>query len=87
MVRGLYNPKLKMPRIPLSDGAGEVVAVGAGAARFQPGDRVVGFFLQNWQDGGPSRENLRGGLGGDIDGMLADYVSLPEHGVSHFPAI
>ena len=52
----------------------------------QTGDRVVGFFLQNWQDGGPSREKSRGGLGGDIDGMLADYVALPEHGVSHFPA-
>ena len=54
--------------------------------RFKPGDRVVGLFLQNWQDGGPSREKARGGLGGDEDGMLADYVALPEHGVSHFPS-
>jgi NADPH:quinone reductase-like Zn-dependent oxidoreductase len=86
MVRGTYDPKLKMPRIPLSDGAGEVIAVGSGVTRFQPGDRVVGLFLQNWQDGGPSREKSRGGLGGDHDGMLADYVALPEHGVVHFPA-
>jgi NADPH:quinone reductase-like Zn-dependent oxidoreductase len=86
MVRGHYDPKLKMPRIPLSDGAGEVVAVGAGVTRFKPGDRVIGLFLQNWQEGGPSQAKSRGGLGGDIDGMLADYVALPEHGVSHFPA-
>ncbi|MGB8480233.1 MAG: NAD(P)-dependent alcohol dehydrogenase [Acidobacteriaceae bacterium] len=86
MVRGHYDPKLKMPRIPLSDGAGEVVAVGAGVTRFKPGDHVVGLFLQNWQDGGPSQAKSRGALGGDIDGMLADYVVLPEHGISHFPA-
>ena len=86
MVRGHYDPKLKMPRIPLSDGAGEVVAVGAGVTLFKPGDRVVGLFLQNWQDGGPSQAKSRGALGGDIDGMLADYVVLPEHGVAHFPA-
>ncbi len=86
MVRGHYDPRLKMPRIPLSDGAGEVVAVGAGVTRFKSGDRVIGLFLQNWQDGGPSREKSRGALGGDIDGVLADYIVLPEHGVVHFPA-
>jgi NADPH:quinone reductase-like Zn-dependent oxidoreductase len=86
MVRGHYDPKLQMPRIPLSDGAGEVVAVGTGVTRFKPGDRVVGLFLQNWQDGGPSQTKSRDALGGDIDGMLADYVALPENGVVHFPA-
>lgn len=86
MVRGHYDPKLQMPRIPLSDGAGEVVAVGAGVTRFKAGDRVIGLFLQNWQDGAASQAKSRGALGGDMDGMLADYVVLPENGVTHFPA-
>ena len=39
-VKGLYNPRLKMPQIPLSDGAGEVVEVGAEVRSVKPGDRV-----------------------------------------------
>lgn len=84
MVRGHYDPKLQLPRIPLSDGAGEVIAVGTGVTRFQAGDRVLGLFLQNWQEGGPSQAKSRGALGGDLDGMLAEYVVLPEYGVAHF---
>ena len=86
MVRGHYDPKLRMPRIPLSDGAGEVVAIGDGVTRVRLGDRVAGLFARNWQDGAPSAQKLRGALGGDIDGMLAEYVVLPENGVIHFPA-
>ena len=51
MVKGLYNPKMQLPRIPCSDGAGEVVAVGEGVTAWKPGDRVCGIFMQNWLDG------------------------------------
>ena len=53
--KGIYNPKLKLPLIPLSDGAGEVVAVGAGVTRFHAGDRVVAGFMPEWVDGPPTR--------------------------------
>src|SRR5882757_3497552 len=51
MVKGLYNPRMALPRIPCSDGAGEIVAVGEGISRVQAGDRVCGIFMQRWIDG------------------------------------
>ena len=86
MLRGLYNPKLRMPRIPCSDGAGEIAAIGDGVTAVGVGDRVAGIFMQNWLYGEPDRTNTRGALGGDIDGMLAEYVVLKEGGVVAFPA-
>ncbi|HKF50179.1 MAG TPA: NAD(P)-dependent alcohol dehydrogenase [Terracidiphilus sp.] len=85
MVKGIYNPKLKLPRIPCSDGAGEVVAVGPGVTLWKRGDRVAATFMQNWVDGPPSPEKVRGALGGDIDGMLAEYVVLNETGLVAIP--
>jgi NADPH:quinone reductase-like Zn-dependent oxidoreductase len=85
VVKGIYNPKLKLPRVPVSDGAGEVVAVGDGVTTWHTGDRVAAIFMQNWLDGPPSSEKSRGALGGDIDGMLAEYVVLKETGLVAIP--
>jgi len=85
MVKGLYNPKMRLPRIPCSDGAGEVVAVGPGVTEWKPGDRVAGIFMQHWLDGPLTAAKARGALGGDIDGMLADYVLLSEDGLVALP--
>ena len=85
MIKGLYNPKLKLPRVPCSDGAGEVVAVGEGVSAWKPGDGVAGIFMQNWLDGPATPANTKGALGGDIDGMLAEYVVLKETGLVALP--
>jgi NADPH:quinone reductase-like Zn-dependent oxidoreductase len=84
-VKGQYNPKQPLPLIPLSDGVGEVVSVGAGVTRAKPGDRVAGVFAQNWIAGIPSRAELRSTLGGPLDGMLAEYAVLNENGIVHVP--
>lgn len=85
VVEGRYNPRLAMPRVPCSDGAGEVIAVGAEVAQWKPGDRVAGIFMQRWLDGAPSAEKSKYALGGDIDGMMATEVVLPESGLVRIP--
>src|ERR1700692_2375992 len=64
VVKGLYNPRLRMPRVPCSDGARDVLAVGSAVTQWQAGDRVAGIFMQNWQDGHPSTAATKGALGG-----------------------
>jgi NADPH:quinone reductase-like Zn-dependent oxidoreductase len=85
MVKGFYNPKMALPRVPCSDGAGEIVAVGPDVAEFKPGDRVAGIFMQRWLDGPPSLAKYPAALGGDVDGMLAEYVALDATGVVPVP--
>ena len=76
---------LKLPLIPLSDGAGEVVAIGAGVTRVKPGDRVAGIFFQNWLAGGSDASHGASALGGALDGMWAEVVVLSEDGVVKVP--
>jgi NADPH:quinone reductase-like Zn-dependent oxidoreductase len=85
VVRGVYNPKMKLPRIPCSDGAGVIQAVGPGVTRFAVGDRVCGIFMQRWIDGPLTAEKSKDALGGDVDGMLAEYVALHQDGVVAVP--
>ena len=76
---------LNLPLIPLSDGAGEVVATGEGVTRVKPGDRVAGIFFQNWLAGGPDVSHAASALGGAVDGMWAELVVLHEDGVVTIP--
>jgi NADPH:quinone reductase-like Zn-dependent oxidoreductase len=86
VVKGLYNPRMPLPRVPCSDAAGEVIAVGPGVTRVAVGDRVCGTFMQHWVAGRISDTSSRSALGGDFDGVLAERVSLDEQGVVKYPA-
>ncbi|MBW8877018.1 MAG: NAD(P)-dependent alcohol dehydrogenase [Acidobacteria bacterium] len=84
-VQGKYNPKLKLPLIPCSDGAGEVVAIGDGVTRVRPGDRVCAIFAQRWIAGEPTRERLRSTLGGPLDGTLTELAVFDQEGLVKVP--
>src|SRR4051812_12320770 len=84
-VEGTYNPKQKLPLIPCSDGAGEVVEIGEGVTRVQPGDRVCTTFAQKWISGRPTRERLRSTLGGPPGGTLAGLGGFGQDGLVKTP--
>jgi NADPH:quinone reductase-like Zn-dependent oxidoreductase len=85
VLRGQYDRNPQVGRVPLSDGAGEVVAVGSKTTRFKVGDRVAGCFFQGWSGGKFRTEMHRTALGGQIDGVLSEYVVCQEEGAVHLP--
>ena len=85
-IKGTYNPRAKLPAVPFSDGAGEVVAVGEGVTKWRVGDRVCPIFVQSWLDGLPSTQKNRSALGaGDLDGVLREYGAFNEEGLIKIP--
>jgi NADPH:quinone reductase-like Zn-dependent oxidoreductase len=83
---GTYRMPTKPSLVPLSDGAGEVIDVGAGVTRVKVGDHVASCFFQRWIGGLPDADTHLSALGGSIDGMLAQYAVLEEHGVVKLPS-
>lgn len=72
-------------RIPLSDGAGEIIAVGSHVTDWKPGDRVAGCFFQTWNGGRFDLAHHKQDLGGSVDGMLAEEVVLRAGGIVRIP--
>ncbi|HLI20666.1 MAG TPA: NAD(P)-dependent alcohol dehydrogenase [Stellaceae bacterium] len=85
ILKGGYMRPIPLPRIPLSDGAGEVVECGAEVKRVKPGDKVCGTFFQTWIAGPVFAQIQDAALGGTAEGVLAEYALLDGDGVIAFP--
>jgi len=72
-------------RIPMSDGAGEVISVGEGVSKFKVGDKVVSLFFPNWQSGPISSLGFDNVPGDGADGLAAELVARPETAFTHIP--
>lgn len=73
-IRGVTGP---VPRVPCSDGAGEIMALGEGVTGWQIGQRVVIPFMPTWLDGGFTYQHSINALGGAVDGLLREQACLP----------
>jgi NADPH:quinone reductase-like Zn-dependent oxidoreductase len=82
---GQYPGPMAPNLVPLSDGAGEVIAVGSKVTRLKKGDRVASIFFQTWLSGNPKPQDMGSALGGAINGMLSQYVTLSEDGWVKIP--
>lgn len=86
IARGHYHAAVPPPLIPISDGAGEVVAVGHAVTRFRIGDLACPLYLPDWIDGPPTLDKLRHRLGGPDEGLMAELVCVHEQAAVRAPA-
>jgi len=82
---GRYPGPTKAGLVPLSDGAGEVIAVGPGVTQFAVGDRVAATFMQSWTSGPLEPHHGASALGGALDGTLTQRAAFPETGLVRIP--
>ncbi len=87
VVSGSYNPRMRVPAVPFSDGAGEITAIGPGVTKWKVGDRVMPIFVQQWFDGESTDETRRTALGAGAqwDGVLREFGTFGQESVVRVP--
>ena len=86
VAKGIYNPKQKLPLVPLSDGAGEVIEIGSSVTQFKTGDRVTPIFMQRWLSGELNADASKSALGAALSGVLQREAIFNENGLLKIPA-
>lgn len=86
VVSGTYNPRMKLPAVPFSDGSGEIVAIGEGVSKWNVGDRVCSTVIAGWYDGGASAEKSKTAIAaGGADGVLREFAAFNEDSIVRVP--
>ena len=85
VLKGGGRGPTKLGVVPLSDGAGEVAAIGERVTRVKVGDRIIPTFHPRWFGGPISPDYLTDRLGANLDGMLAEYAVLNEEALVTMP--
>ncbi|MEQ8524728.1 NAD(P)-dependent alcohol dehydrogenase [Gracilimonas sp.] len=85
LVNGSFGPELPNPYVPLSDGAGVVTKVGEGVKEWNIGDKVYIHYVRDWINGPitPQTSKIRVGL--QTQGILSEFVNVPQHGLVKAP--
>ncbi len=83
--KGNYPLPVKPDVVPVSDGVGEVVAIGTGVTRAKSGDRIAVQMFPQWIDGPFALEHAAQ-IGGSLDGLLTEYAVVSEEAIVHIPA-
>lgn len=86
VVSGTYNPRMTLPAIPLSDGAGEIIAVGESVSKWKVGDRVCSIVISGWLDGEGTAEKSKTAIAaGGADGVLREFAAFNEESIVRAP--
>lgn len=86
VVQGRYDPKMRLPLTPVSDGVGEIIAIGADARRFQVGARVMPIHVPGWVAGGAGEAAEAGPRGGPSPGVLSEHALFDERDLVAVPS-
>lgn len=73
-------------RIPMSDGAGEIIALGEGVKNWKVGDKVMSMFFPNWEDGKPTIDKTRFISGETVDGFITEKSCISAAAITRIPA-
>lgn len=84
-LRGYGSFTGTLPLVPISDGVGEVMEIGAGVTRVARGDRSCPMFMQKWIAGEPDLTRIAATLGGPMDGVMQEYMVVNEEGLAKAP--